>query len=244
MHFLWFGLVFLAGAGAPVARLGVQSGACLQPVDSAQLASTYESFLRNAFGLSDPAVVAALVIQPTFSPARVLSVRRAQDGRRVLRVTQLERTVWAPVLKRLQALQGASGEGASVRPPDDQQLRELALAAARSTTVERDLDLPTADLVARLWHALTRRVRGVRSEPVISDGTRYEFWAGGRAGTIEAPADGSLLQEATRAAERLVHLAEAPAGDDAATLTDIRGELKRALERSWRNEPCVQRTRR
>ena len=211
----------------------------MQPIEKAQLAPPHESFLRQTLGLSEPAVVVALVSQPSFSPGRVVSLRRAADGRRSMRVTRLEPEIWRPVVKRVAELKGSS-----VRPADDEQLRTLAELALRSSTVEREVDRPTAELLAQLWHALLRRVQVVHSDPRPSDGTRHEFWAGGQSGVSLAPSEGSLIQQATFAAERLARVIEATRSDDDAVLVNIREDLKAALARARRKEPCVRAVRR
>lgn len=136
---LLLGFACLAVASPAAARPRVDSGACLQPLEKAQLARPAERFLRQALGLSDAAVVFALVSQPSFRSGRVISLRRA-GGRRLMRVTRLEPAVWGPVVRRVVELQGSS-----VRPADDEQLRTLAAVALRSSSVEREVERPAAD---------------------------------------------------------------------------------------------------
>ena len=236
---LLLGLACLAVASPAAARPRVDSGACLQPVEKAQLAEPPERFLRQALGLSDAAVVVALVTQPSFRPGRVISLRRAAGGRRSMRVTRLVPAVWGPVVRRVVELQGSS-----VRAVDDEQLRTLVEVAVRSSTVERALDRRTAALLEQLWHALVRRVQVVHTDPGPSDGTRYEFWAGRQSGVSVAPSEGSVIQQATFAAERLARIVEAPPSEDDAVVVNVREDLKAALARALRKEPCVRTVRR
>jgi len=193
-----------------------------------------ETFVREALGLTDPAVAIALLISPSFRPSRLLSLRRATRARRLLRVTHLEPKAWAPVFTRMRELQGPS-----LRLAQDEQLRSLAEVALRSSTVEHDVDRQTADLLAEVWRALLRRVQVVHSDVFTIDGTRYEFWGSGQAGTVVSPRDGSVLEQVTRAAERLARLAEARGLDSESAISYIRQDLREALARTWRNKPCV-----
>ena len=229
--------MILASASSGAARprtLQVDSGACLQPVDAAHLTPPHETFLRNALGLSDADVVVAWVVQPASRPARVLSLRRTSGGRRFLRVTELKPTIWAATIRRAGELVGSS-----VRLAEDEQLLALVDVALRSSTVDRDVDRQTADLLAQVWRALLRRVQVVRSDLAPSDGTRYEFWAGGRAGTSVPASEASVIGQALSAAERLARVAEVAGTDDASVLADVQHDLRDALARTQRKEPCV-----
>ena len=138
------------------------------------------------------------------------------------------------MVRRVAELQSLSG-----RPVDDLQLRRLADVALRSSSVEREVDRQTADLLEQLWRALVRRVQVVHSDARPSDGTRYEFWVGRHAGVSVAPSEGSVILQATTAAERLVRIVEAPPFEDDAVIANIREDLKTALARAGRKEPCI-----
>ena len=223
----------------PTERLRADAGACLQPVEAASLSGPYESAFRQALGLSDRAVAVALVIRPSFRTPTLFSLRRAARERRVLRVTRLDPKVWRPWLERLQELQGASAG-----PAEDGRLRALAGVALSSTTTEHEVDRQTADLFAEVWRSLLRRTQVVATDIFTIDGARYDFLAGDRTGTVVSPSDGSILELAVRAAERLARLPEAPSVDHAADLASIRKDLREALARTRRNERCVRISRR
>lgn len=245
MRLALMGLAFVGGtwvqvadgpahAHSPAETLRADSGACLQPIEAASVTGPYETFLRRTLGLSDRALVVALVIKPSFRVPCVLSLRRVAGDRRLFRVTRLDPNVWRPSFERVQVLQAASAHIA-----DDDQLRALAGVAMRSSTTEHEVDRRTADLFAEVWHALLRRTQPIHTNGYTIDGTRYDFWVGGRAGTVVSPSDGSVLEHATRAAEHLARVAEDPSRDRESALVEIQQDLKEALVRTRRKEPCI-----
>lgn len=218
----------------PVRMLSENSGACLEPIEAAYLTEPYATFVRDALGLPDPQVVAAMIVTPSFRPPWMLSIRRTARGRRVVRVTRLDRDVWAAMLKRMQELQGPS-----VSLAEQEQRRGLAGVTVHPSAIEQSLDRRTADLFAQLWQALVDRAQVVETDFATCDGTEYEFWTAGRAGTIVSPDGGTILGLATSAAQHLARVVEAPDAADSQAIRFIQEDLQEALVRTRNRQPCA-----
>jgi len=145
---------------------------CPEPIGGASDSrlETYNRFVERALGLPpDADVVLALRISPSFQHERALSLRRASDGRYVLRSTRLREDVWGKMMTNIQAQQGAV-----VHLDERSQARGLADVQVTREVRERFVDSSTAELLLALWNSALQREQIVDVSDTMSittDGT-------------------------------------------------------------------------
>jgi hypothetical protein len=194
----------------------------------------YDKFIRSALGFSRPGVLAAFIVSPSFTPPWMLSLNRGPRERYLLRVTRLNKDVWAAMMKRMSEVHGGSFEMSPVN-----QSNALADISVEATSSERAVDKQTGKLFLELWRALIARVQVVNSDVATFDGVRYYFWVNGNAGTTVSPRYGSVLGRVRVLADRLAQVVESPRADDLSDLAEIREGMRIALTRTLEKEACV-----
>jgi hypothetical protein len=134
-------------------------------------------------------------------------------------------------------------QGPVIRLDKAHQTSALSGLKTSRSVKERRLDNRTADLMLRLWIALTGRAQRVREIGVHTttlDGTYYRIWQGGHWLSTHSPKAGSVLDLAVSAAEHLEYfVADGPTDEDS-VLEQARFEMTNALQRTRRREPCLE----
>jgi hypothetical protein len=220
------------GTGTP-AR--VSAHACPEPLP-VSVSGPYDAFVERSLGLppkSDELVVVR--ISPRYKPDRTLSLVSKRDGTFYLRSTRLTEDVWAKMIGEMGKQQG------DVLPFDEQHQRIALSRMSTSNTVrERRIDTRTARLVLGLWRSLAGRAQNVQeAEGNLCKCAVYRVWQAGRGIYIEAPEPGSVLGDAVLSAERLEELTAEDSSNVEAALDAARLDMREALGRTRRREPCV-----
>ena len=206
-------------APSPSDKVLIDADACpAPPTVSPWGISPREVAVNRALKLPPaPDVLFVIQIRPAFFLARTLSLHHRPDGAYVVRSTTLT--------------ESPSVSGAS------------APATVPIVVRERFLDPKTAQLVLDLWSALAARVQIVTPVGIVgavADGVTYHAWYRGASMTTHSPRRGSILDEAISAIERLGELVVKIPADERAELFAARQEMRDALQRTRRKEPCLQ----
>jgi hypothetical protein len=219
----------------------VNSDACPDPLedeDDPDL-EPYQAFIERELRTDVGGVVATMQIEPSFTPARSLSLRRRQGGSYVLRSVELTTNVWAEMMREMGRLQGDS-----IRMDGRSLEAGLANVTTSKTVRERQLDAATAQLITKLWGSVTARAQVVKEiNPMTgkADGTYYEIRVGGNGGRTHSPSENSVLGDLVAATEHLEAFIQRSSDDDEFELEMARDLMRSALERTRDQVPCLKR---
>jgi hypothetical protein len=105
---------------------------------------------------------------------------------------------------------------------------------------ERPIDRQTAELVAKLWRALTRRTSTFEVDEAVLHGTCHYFEGFGGVGLTVSPRNGSPLERTLFAVNWLREIVEGRERPDSNNdIRHIREELRDARDGVDGNAPCV-----
>src|SRR6188768_651823 len=213
-------------------EIWINADACPDPLRVAtdpDLAPYY-AYIERALHDDSVGQLALLQIQPSFSPARSLSVRRRPGGAYVIRSVELTTNVWSQMMEEMRALQGPSVSLGAECLEDG-----LARVTTSRIVRERKIDGATARLIRELWSSVTARAQVVEEINTMTgegDGTHYEIRLGKRGSVVRSPTEGSILGDVVSAAEHLETFVQGASSDDKAVLEMARDLMQSALERT------------
>jgi hypothetical protein len=219
----------------------VNADACPDPlvVENDPDLEPYRAFIERALQTDVGGVLAVMRIEPSFTPARSLSVRRRPGGSYAIRSVELTPNVWAEMMGEMRRLQGDS-----IRVDGRSLEAGLANVTTAKAVRERQIDAATAQLITRLWKSVTARAQVVKELNTMTgklDGTYYEIRAGGSGGRTHSPRKNSVLGDLIAATEHLEAFIQRSSDNDEFELEMARDLMRSALERTRDQVACLKR---
>jgi len=157
----------------------------------------------------------------------------------VVRSVELTTNVWAEMMNGMWRLQGDS-----IRMDAGSLEAGMANVTTGKTVRERRIDAATAQLITKLWLAVTARaqvVKEINTMTLKGDGTFYEIRVGGTGGRTHSPRDSSVLGDLVAASEHLEAFIQRSSEGDEFELEMARDLMRSALERTENQAPCLKR---